>query len=112
VLHHPVDLHQPRRREQGGAEAVAVAGVVLPQPEAVGGEGLLDVLTQRRQFTGAMAARDPVELLQQMALHRHRPRPFRRPVEGRLQQVAQQGHHPHEHRGIGHRGMAAVELPP
>ncbi len=49
-----------------------MARVVLAQPEAVGGEGLLDDLTQRRQLAGAMAARDPIELLQQMALHGER----------------------------------------
>ena len=44
-----------------------------------------------------------------MPLHRHRPRTIRRPIEGRLQEMAQQGHHPHEHRGIGHRWVAAVD---
>jgi hypothetical protein len=109
VLHHPVDLHQPRRRQQGGAEAVAMARVVVVRPKAIGGERLLDVLAQRRQLTGAMAAGDLSQALQQVALHRHRPRTVGRPVKGRLQQMAQQGHHPHEHRRISHRRMAAMD---
>ena len=35
-----------------------MARVVVGQPKAVGGEGLLDVLAQAGQFPGPMAARD------------------------------------------------------
>ena len=56
-----------------------------------------------------MAAGDLSETLQQVPLHRQCPRTFRRPVKGRLQQMAQQGHHPHKHRRISHRWLAAMD---
>jgi hypothetical protein len=56
-----------------------------------------------------MAAGNLSEPIQQVPLHRHRPRSVCRPVKGRLQEVSQKCHHPHEHRGIGHRRVAHVD---
>ena len=58
VLHHPVDFHQPRRRQQRSPQAVAVARVVVGQPKAIRSQQLLDVLAQAGQFPGPMAARN------------------------------------------------------
>jgi hypothetical protein len=52
VSHHSVNLPQPVGREQGRAQAVAMAHVVVAALEAVGGEDPLDVLAQGGRLTG------------------------------------------------------------
>ena len=53
-------MHFPQAvgREQGGADGVAVSHVVVAQAEAIGGEDLLEVLTQRCRFTAQVGTGD------------------------------------------------------
>jgi hypothetical protein len=104
LAHHPMDLAQPVGREQGRADGIAMAHVVVAAAEAVGGEQLLEVLAQGGRLTGEVGAGDGFELGDQVL--RQGGAGF--PIEGLLQQVAQQGEHPLEHRPIAQGRVATM----
>ena len=109
LLHHVVHLPQPGWGEHRGAQAVAVAHVVVAVAEAVGGEELLEVLAQGGCFARQIGAGDRFcgrdQVLMQVAAA------LGWPVKGHLQQVAQQRHHPHKHRPIAHGRQPAMDGP-
>ena len=104
LAHHPMNLPQPVGREQGGADGVAMAHVVVAMAEAVGGEQLLEVFAQGGGFSAQVGAGDGLGLGDQVL--RQGGAGF--PVKGLLQQVAQQGEYPLEHRRITQGWVATV----
>ena len=84
-----------------------MAHVVVGGAEAVGGEQLLEVLAQGGGFTGQVAAGDGGGGSDQLLMKREAA--ARIAIKGLVEQVAQQGHHPLEHRPIAHRRVAAVD---
>ena len=110
LLHQGPDLPQPRRRQHGGAEGIPMAHVVVGGAEAVGGEEFFEVLAQGGGLAGQVAAGDGGGGGDQLLMEREGA--GRIAIEGVVQQVAQQGHHPLEHRPITHRWVAAVDAAP
>ncbi len=102
-----MDLPQPVGREQGGADGIAVAHVVVAVAEAVGGEQLLEVLAQGGGLGGEVGAGDGLGALDQVLGQGDAGCP----IKGLLQQVAQQGEHP-PNTGASPRGGKPPCTPP
>ena len=106
LLQHPVNGLQFTATEQGGAEGIAVAHVVIAHPETIGGEDLLGILAQAGGFVRQIGTRDGAALFNQVALQ---IAPTRRiTIEWLLQQVPQQREQADEHRPISERWDAAM----
>ena len=106
LAHHVVHLPQTGRREHGSAEAVAVAHVVVPGAEAVGGEELLEILAEGGRFAAQVGTGDRFGGGDQVLVQADAA--LGRAVKRHLQQVAQQRHHPQEHRPIAQRRQPAM----
>jgi len=99
-----MDLPQTVGREQGGADGVAVAHVVVARTEAIGGEQLFEVLAQGGRLTGKVGAWNRFALGDQVLGQRRAGLAVKR----LLQQMAQQHKHPLEHLGIGLGRVAPI----
>ena len=81
-----------------------MAHVVVAGPEAIGGKQLLEVLAQGGRLRRQVGTGDGLSALDQVLRQRH---PLGQ-IKGLLQQMAQQGEHPHEDWRVARGREAAV----